>query len=131
MTNETIVTWAGVVAGSVCFLLYIAQSIAAMIAGPTRAANSIVGAKVSLVAGDATSVSVDELTKLFQAAATLTDSLSKAGPALTSLIGAILFLAVAAIGSGALHGAPAADNKTAGGAVSSQPPAASAAPNAP
>jgi hypothetical protein len=128
MTNETVVTWAGIIAGSVCFVLYVVQSIIVIRAKPAQTARGIVGAKVSLLAADPAGVSVDELTKLLQAAASLTDSLSKAGPALTSLIGAILFFAVAAIGSGALHGAP--PDKGAGG-QSSQPAAASAAPHAP
>jgi hypothetical protein len=128
MTNETIVTWAGIGAGSVCFILYVIQSVLAMLPKPAQAAKNMVGAKVSLLVADPAGVSIDELTKLLQAAATLTDSLAKAGPALTSLIGAILFFAVAAIGSGALHGAPPDKGAS---AQSSQPPAASASPNTP
>jgi hypothetical protein len=127
MTNESVVTWAGIAAGSVCFVLYVVQSILVMLAKPTQTAKGIVGAKVSLLAADPAGVSVDELTKLLQAAASLTDSLAKAGPALTSLIGAILFFTVAAIGSGALHGAPP-DKRPA--SQSAQPPAASTAPHA-
>jgi len=43
---------------------------------------------------------IDEFNRMIEALAKLTDSLSKAGPSLTSLIAAVLFLAIAAMSSG-------------------------------
>ncbi|WP_374471509.1 hypothetical protein [Phenylobacterium sp.] len=65
-----------------------------------------------------------DVAELIKALGALTDSLAKAGPALWSLIGSVLFLLVAAISVGVLQSPPA--QKTA-----ERPSPAAAAPAAP
>ena len=65
---------------------------------------AVTGAKGAIDGGKAT---VQDYSKLLEAASTLTDSLGKAGPTLVSLIGAILFVAIAAVSAGALKQTPA------------------------
>ncbi len=97
------VTFASLVAGGVCFLLYIAEAIVSLIA--KRRVLSIDQPPAARTASAAPhGVSVDEISRLVDALGKLTESLSQAGPSLTSLVGAILFFAIAAISSGALHG---------------------------
>ena len=65
--------------------------------------------------GLTTPVSAGEIADLLKALASLTDSLVKAGPALWSLIGSILFLLVASIAAGLIGGkteAPPPNAKT-------------------
>ena len=62
-------------------------------------------------------VTPDQIANLLKALASLTDSLVKAGPALWSLIGSILFLLIAAIAAGLIGGGkpdaePSAQSKT-------------------
>ena len=97
------VTIAALAAGIVCFLLYIYATIAAVRA---RAAALRSG---TLTPSDDTgmqprTISVDDLSRLVEALGKLADSLSRANPALTSLIGALLFFGIAALSSGALRG---------------------------
>jgi hypothetical protein len=101
-TAQLAVTIAALTAGIVCFLLYIYATIAAVRA---RAAALQSGA---LARSDDTgmqprTISVDDLSKLVEALGKLADSLSRASPALTSLIGALLFFGIAALSSGALR----------------------------
>jgi hypothetical protein len=102
------VTVASLIAGSICFLLYVAEAIVSLVAkrNVLSADETQQAARAAVAAPHA--VSIDEASRLVDALGRLTDSLSRAGPSLTSLIGAILFFAIAAISSGALHGASAA-----------------------
>ena len=102
VTAQLAVTIAALAAGIVCFLLYIYATIATVRA---RAAALKSG---TLARSDDTGVqprtiSVDDLSKLVEALGMLADSLSRASPALTSLIGALLFFGIAALSSGALR----------------------------
>lgn len=100
--------YAALGAGTICFLIYVLEAVAALRVKP--AASEAAGAVTTQAKGMAgpNPVSIDELTKLIEAMSKLTDSLAKAGPSLTSLIGAILFFAIAAVASGAITGSPPA-----------------------
>lgn len=117
MPVHDVVAYAALVAGAICFVIYVLEALAALRAKP--AASDAAGAVRLQTRGMAgpNPISVDELTKLVEAMSKLTDSLAKAGPSLTSLIGAVLFFAIAAIASGAITGhpdAPAAHADAAG-----------------
>ena len=105
MDNQALVTTASVAAGAVCFVMYVWATAVTILTKPalTRAH---VDQQAAFLAAKAPSVSIDDVTKLMEALGKLTDSLAKAGPGLTSLMGAILFFAIAAFASGALHGSP-------------------------
>jgi hypothetical protein len=97
------VTIASLVAGSICFFLYVYATVVAVKA---RADALRSGSPVQDQATGAIqprSLSVEDVSKLADAVARLADSLSRASPALVSLIGALIFFAIAAVGSGALH----------------------------
>lgn len=88
-----------IIAGVICSWMYVYLSVKAAAASPAAAAMSQSTAKQASAAGKSAAgadlASVDDFTKLLEAAAKLTDSLSKAGPALTALVGSILFFAIA------------------------------------
>lgn len=100
MTAQDWVTTLSLVAGVICFVLFVwdaATTIRSKTAAPPQAAvKAGIGAQ---------SLNPDQITKLFEAAAKMADSFGKAGPALASLVGAILFFAIAAVGTGAVTGA--------------------------
>lgn len=121
--SQEAVTYWSLICGGICFALYVLASITALLARPAKEAATLSNQAKSLAA--APGVSVDELTKLIEAVAKLTDSLSKAGPTLTSLIGALVFFAIASISSGALHSPPPAPAKQASVPA---PPAPASAP---
>ena len=56
-----------------------------------------------------------DLVSIVKAVGELASSLGKLGPSFTSLIASILFLAIAAISTGAIQGKPTADTATAQG----------------
>jgi hypothetical protein len=100
---QLIVTIASLVAGTVCFALYVYGTIAiiraraiALRPGPVNPSDAGSGIQPRVV-------SVDEIGRLADAISRLTDSLSRASPSLTSLIGSLVFFAVAAVSSGALR----------------------------
>lgn len=102
MTANDWVTCLSLVAGVISFALYAYEAfvaIGAKSAAPDLGSSPEVKAMIANPAA-----SVKDLSDLVDAIARLTDSLAKAGPALTSIIGAVLFFAIAAISSGALHG---------------------------
>lgn len=94
--------------GVIAFLIYLAISLNVLKSdeqekakeGATEAVRSLRAVDVPTPA---------EVAELIKALATLSDSLVKAGPALWSLLGSILFLLIAAIAAGLLGGAPASD----------------------
>lgn len=104
MSTADIVTYASLVAGTICFGLYVWEAVVAITTKPPAPDVGTARQLKSLVADNA--ATVKDVSDLAGNLAKLTDSLSKAGPALTSLVGAILFFAIAAIGSGVLHGSP-------------------------
>ena len=107
MDARDVVTYASLLAGALCFLLYLAFSAVALFASHAAApAKSFHADAKALI--KAQGVSVGEFTDLLKALAQVSDSLSKAAPSLVGLIGAILFFTIAAVSSGALHGAPPA-----------------------
>ena len=102
MDRQVIVTYVSLVAGVVCLSIYVR----AVWNPKITSASAVTDQAHAFLAGG---VSIDQFNTLIGAIAKLTDSLTKAGPALTSLIGAIFFFAIAAIGSGVLHDPPKAD----------------------
>jgi hypothetical protein len=112
IANAATVTGASVIAGITCFILYIVTAALDLLKKPDSATQTATHQAVAhLVAKP--EVSIDDVTKLAEALSKLTDSLSKAGPALTSLIGAIFFMAIAALSSGALKSGASADTSSA------------------
>jgi hypothetical protein len=117
---RNLVTFLALLAGSICLVIYIveiwlAEKIKA--AATTAAATTEPANKTFGPIGPAT-VSLPDFTNLIEAMAKLTDSLSKVGPSVTSLIGAILFYGIAAICSGALYSpVPAPSRASAGTAA--------------
>lgn len=77
-----------------------------------KVANSEVRALMARVNFDPATASLSQLTDLFKAAGGLAESLLKAGPALWSMIGSLLFLVVACLATGALQGGSAPQAKT-------------------
>jgi hypothetical protein len=96
---QAIVTYAALAMGGLCFLLFLWLSIKAQTAKPSEPARQMAEKARGLKP-----VSVGELIDLVKALTTLSESLSKAGPALTVLIASILFLSIAAVASGAIVG---------------------------
>jgi hypothetical protein len=98
MSAQDWVTTLALVAGVICFLLFVWDAfttIRSKAAAPPQAA---VRPGIS-----AQGVTTDQVTKLFEAAGKMAESFGKAGPALASLVGAILFFAIAAATSGAFQ----------------------------
>lgn len=95
----TIVTITALVMGVLCFMLFLWLSLKAQQATATAPAQQMADKASGL-----TPTSFGELTEMVKALATLSDSLVKAGPALSVLIASILFLTIAAGASGAFVG---------------------------
>jgi hypothetical protein len=102
------VTICALIAGGICFVFYIVSASVTLRAKPHQAASDLVNATKSVANSPQPKATAEEYSKLLEAASKLTDSLSKAGPTLVSLIGAILFFLIAAVSSGALKNAPPA-----------------------
>jgi hypothetical protein len=113
--SQTLVTIPALIAGSLCLLIYVVEIFLAekIKATATAAAATTAPANKTFGAIGPASVSMPDFTNLIEAMAKLTDSLGKVGPSLTSLVGAVLFYAIAAIGSGALQSPPAPARTTA------------------
>lgn len=100
---QDIVTVAALVMGGLCFALFLWLSLTAQSAAQSQSAR-----QMAVKANALAPVTVGELTDLIKALTGFTDSLAKAGPSLTTLVGSILFLAIAAIASGAISSKTAA-----------------------
>ena len=102
MSMAEIVAWVAIIAAVACFFVYFTEALAARKARThpvvTTPPDQVPGVKAASVA---------DYTKMIEAIAKLSDSLAKSGPALVSLIGAILFLSIAAVASGVLQSPPA------------------------
>ncbi len=95
------VTIAALGAGAICFGLYVYGTIVA-IGARADAARSLPRSADPAAAPRA--LGVEDVGRLADALSRLTDSLARASPALTALIGALVFFAIAAVSSGALRG---------------------------
>lgn len=104
MTASNWVTAAALLAGTVSFAFYCWATASLIVA--KAAVNDATGQTGAVLNTEAKSVSVPDFTKLLEALGGLTTSLSKASPALTALIGAVLMFAIAAVASGAISGSP-------------------------
>lgn len=102
-TAQLAVTIAALAAGTVCFLLYLYATIAAV-----RARTAALRAGALQPPPDQglqpRALGIDDVGRLADALSKLADSLSRASPAVTALIGALIFYAIAAVASGVLHG---------------------------
>ena len=96
------VTITALVMGGLCFALFLWLSLKAQSAAQSQPARQMADRANALAP-----VTVSELTDLIKALTGFTESLQKAGPSLTTLVGSILFLAIAAVASGAISGKPA------------------------
>jgi hypothetical protein len=96
-----LVTIVALILGVVSFILYIVEAVFALRNKPVEPAKEVM--QRAAQAAVQKTPTIDEFNRMIEALAKLTDSLSKAGPSLTSLIAAVLFLAIAAISSGAFR----------------------------
>ena len=131
MSASDSVAYAGLAAGVICFLMYVGLTALAALASLRKppAPEKLAARNKASHAGAAAALVPDigETTDLLKAVAQLSDSLSKATPSLVALIRAILFLLVASIASGALHGSPPASEPKA--AAATAPPGTTASPS--
>ena len=104
MEHQDLRGWVGGLAlafAAINFLVYLAYSLNWLKASPQKPETGIQAAITR--AGDAaTTATPAEATEMIKALATLTDSLLKSGPALWSMIGAVLFLLIACLAAGVL-----------------------------
>jgi len=98
MSNYVVIV--ALILSGTSFLVYLLIALAGARAKLGKDAHAAAGAALQ----KAQAVSPAELTDLLKALTEFSDSLAKAGPALTSIMASILFLAIAAIGTGAPFG---------------------------
>lgn len=108
MSDVHLVTYVALVLGIVSFMLYLWDSLSVINNRPVDEARRATEAAAKVAGGErqaaaAAVPTADDITKLLEAIAKVTDSLAKAGPGLTSFIAAVLFLAIATVSSGALR----------------------------
>ncbi len=109
MSDAHIVVIAGVCLACLSFAVYLTEMIAVILIKPFTAARAVAHhakAQAGLVKAEFAKPTLPEFTALLEGMGKLVDSLSKAGPALQSIVAAVLFLLIAAIGAGAFQGAP-------------------------
>jgi len=90
MTMQDFVVGAALVAGLLCMIIFAWGAGAAILAIKTQAP------ALAPDSGGQRALGVDELAKLFDAITKLTDSLAKAGPTISALVGGLGFFAIAA-----------------------------------
>ena len=113
MTDSHLIVIVGLWLASLSFLIYVIETVVALRVKPVAESKEVAkqaGMRAGLVADNIPKPTLPEFTALMEGLAKLIDSLSKAGPALTSIAASILFLLIAAIGAGAFQSAPK-DNK--------------------
>jgi hypothetical protein len=98
MSDLHLVTLVALVFGGISFAVYLLQVGVALWSRPVAAAKA-----AAEQAAHAAVPTIGEFTRLLDAIARVADSLSRASPAVTSLIAAVLFTAIAAVSSGALR----------------------------
>jgi hypothetical protein len=113
MTDAHLIVISGLCLAGLSFLIYVIEIVAALCTKPLTGSKALAkqaGLRAGLVGDSIAKPTLPELTALIEGLAKLTDSLSKAGPALTSIAASILFLLIAAISAGVFQSAPK-DNK--------------------
>lgn len=127
------IAYASAFLGTVSFVLYFIDAWISLRTKPKAIEASGDAAKAAAAAADAQPAggpvaegvpNLADLSALTDSLAKLAEALQKAGPALTSLIGAVLFYAIAAIAGGALQSAPEAS-------TTAQTPQSTPAPKGP
>lgn len=96
------VTYSALVVGTLCFLIFTYDAVRATRQKYLTSNVAKAAAATSAEATAASPESISALSELTKGLAALAESLAKAGPSVTSIIGAVLFYAIAAVGSGAL-----------------------------
>jgi ABC-type glycerol-3-phosphate transport system permease component len=104
MSDAHSVTVIAMILAVLSFLIYAVEVIAALRAKPVDDAHQVAQRAAALVPDKPT---LDQFSHFMETMAKLVDSLSKAGPSLTSLIASILFLAIATVGAGVFSGGQA------------------------
>jgi len=94
MTDPSTVVLVAVWMAGICFALFVIETVINFFISPKADAKPVVTKASDLVA-QADAASIGDITKLVEALGKFTDSVTKASPALVSLVGAILFLAIA------------------------------------
>lgn len=102
MNYVHIVTVIALILAVLSFLIYAVEALALLRAKPLDDAHQVAQRAAALVPG--TVPTLDQFSHFIEVSAKLVDSLSKAGPLLTSLIASLLFLVIAAVGAGVFHG---------------------------
>jgi hypothetical protein len=97
--QDTVTKWALII-GGICFLIYVIEVVVSLFSKPPEEATEMAKAGRSIIPNG--TVTGADFAKILEAIAKIGDSLAKAGPALTSLIGAVLFFTIAMVSSGAL-----------------------------
>jgi hypothetical protein len=107
MVDRHLVTLIALIFGGISFLVYLIEVGVALWTRPAASARAVVekAAQTHGLSPEG-APSIGDLTRLLDAIAHVTDSLSRAGPSLTALIAAVLFMAIAAVSSGALRSGP-------------------------
>lgn len=104
MRDLHLVTLVALIFATISFVVYLIQVAVALWSRPVAAARAAAEKAVQ-----ASVPTIGDFTRLLDAIARVADSLSRGSPAVTSLIAAVLFLAIAALSSGALRPGPAED----------------------
>lgn len=101
---QATVTQTALVVGCICFAIYVFECLVAVFRKTPEEAKQIAVAARNVVPNAA--VTGADFAKILEAVAKIGETLTKAGPALTSLIGAVLFFAIAMVSSGSLRSIP-------------------------
>jgi hypothetical protein len=88
MPTHDIVVIASLLAGAACLLVFVLGALASIRAQAAQNQRALNGDRA---------ITVDDIGKVIEALAKLTDSLAKAGPTISALIGAIGFFSIAAL----------------------------------
>lgn len=97
-----VVAWFALSGASLAFLIYAA----AVVLSSTTPPSATTAQSAKLVIDKAAAVSPGEVVDVIKALAALGDGMAKAGPALWSLIGSVLFTLIAAMAAGVIQTAP-------------------------
>lgn len=120
-----LIAHSALIAGGVCVLLYIID-FAVTVLAKRRAVKAGADAADDVASLNNKSIlGVADLGALVEALAKLAEGLSKVGPGVTSMIGAVLFFAIAAVGAGALQDSAATEQPEIGASEGGAAPAGS------
>jgi flagellar basal body-associated protein FliL len=101
-TLATIIAVIAILFACGCFIVYLVVTLKHVPAAQEKADQTVRQLNPAAVAG----VSAKEIAELVKALASLAEALAKAGPALWSLIGSVLFLLIAALAAGLIISVP-------------------------